>query len=228
MLYEVVLQQRYFNQICINRWNYVGEGVPAAISPSLALLNAMGFIPDGGVYPTPSVFSRLRGLQMNVLTYLQVSARAIYDELDFFDTPFVQPAVGDFPNEGLAPFNAVGFFTNRVNQSIGRGYKRFAGVPEQFIGSGGVLVDTYLTAANQLAAEMSAVLTYDDSGNTLSFSPAIVQKEKYAVVGSDPVRYAYRYYTSPTTQTAHTVTGINWTPYPTVRSQTSRQYGRGQ
>jgi hypothetical protein len=227
MLYEVVLQQRYFNQICINRWNYVGTGTPAAISMSLALLSAMGMIPDDGIFPSGTILDQMRAVQSTSLVYLQVSARAIYDVEDFYETPFVQPQTGEAGGEASPPFLASALFTNRVRQDIGRGFKRFAGLTESNVSAGGVLDSGMVAALNVLGGLMSDVITYDDEGNTLSFAPVVVQKEKY-LSHSDPDRYAYRYYVSEATQDDHIASGINWSAYDTARSQTSRQYGRGQ
>jgi hypothetical protein len=54
-LYEVVLEQRYYNQQVVNRWNYVGSGTPASVTGSFALLSALGFI------STTNLFNAQRG-----------------------------------------------------------------------------------------------------------------------------------------------------------------------
>ena len=85
-------------------------------------------------------------------------------------------------------------------------------------------------------AQGSYALDFNDSagGNSLAFVPAVVKKQKYQTnVGSeDPPRYAYRYIPTDdggeSAQLDDTATGIIWDWYPQVRSQVSRQYGRGR
>ena len=69
---------------------------------------------------------------------------------------------------------------------------------------------------------------YDDEGNTLTFTPIVCKKQKYAVPDSDPVRYAYRYFPTEAEQMDEIAEGVTWQAYTQTRSQTSRQYGRGQ
>jgi hypothetical protein len=75
---------------------------------------------------------------------------------------------------------------------------------------------------------MGAIITYDDEGNTISFAPAIVGKEKYTPDPLKPDRYAYRYYPTLAEQMEHVAQGFNWDVYNQVRTQVSRQYGRGR
>jgi hypothetical protein len=77
---------------------------------------------------------------------------------------------------------------------------------------------------------LGATLNYDDEGNTITYQPAIVAKQRYEVDG-DPNRIAYRYYPpeegGEAEQLLNTATGIAWETVPTVRTQRSRQYGVG-
>lgn len=226
MLLEVTVRQTLFEQICINRLHYVGSGTPAAVTLSFALIDALGFIPSVGVYPADRLFAQWRGNVSSALRFDSVDARAIYDDADFYERPFVAATMGQMTGEATAPFLAYGFRTNRVLQSIGRGTRRLAGVVEAQVDAGGALASGMLTALQLVAEEMSDVQTYDDEGNTLTFTPVVVQKERYQS-NEDPVRFAYRYYASEAVQTAHTAFGVNWEVYPDVRSQVSRQKGRG-
>lgn len=226
MLYEVVLRQEYYSQTIINRFNYVGAGVPAAVSGSFALIAALGFIPDNSIYPAAGFFNILRGQLATTLRFVSVDARAIYDVVDFYERPFVSNLFGVRAGEPMAPFMSYGFRTNRVRQDIGRGTKRFAGTVETQVGAGGNIETGMVSQLQELADVMSDVLTYDDEGNTLTFSPCIVKKEKYHPPTS-PTNWAYRYWANEATQMADVALGIAWDPYITVRSQTSRQYGRG-
>jgi hypothetical protein len=226
-LMEITLFQTYFNQKCVNRWNYVASGSPAAVTLSFALASAMGFLPVSTDMADGTVGGALQLIQIANVVFNSVLARAVYVDDDFYDSPFISGTAGlvSGASEGLSPLNAYGFFSSRVKQSIGRGYKRFVGVPETATNTGGLMTSGILGQMTTLGGLMGDTLTYDDEGTTLSFVPCIVQKEKYVVTESG--KDAYKYYASQATQLVHTAQGIGWSPYENVRSQTSRQYGRG-
>lgn len=227
-LMEVVVQSVYYNQLIINRFNYVATGTPAGSTLSLLLLRAMGFIPDNGVFPGDTVFAAIRNMQPATVSYRQVLARNVYSETDFWENPYPVPPTGGATAEGLSPAVAYGFRTNRVRYDIGRGYKRFVGVTEGASGPGGVFTSGTLALMATLANRMSVTLNIEDSGNNVSFAPAVVKKERYIVPDTDPVRHAYRYYESEAEQLANTAVGFVWQNYTQSRTQTSRQYGRGE
>lgn len=225
-LYEVVLEQQYYNQQVVNRWNYVGSGTPASVTGSFALLSALGFISTTDLLPDSTVGGEIQRLQVGQVTFVQATARAIYIDADFYGNPFFSGTVGQtsISGEGLSPTSAFGFRSSRVVQSIGRGFKRFVGVSEGAVDGGGVMSSAALTQMGQLVTAMNAALTYDDEGNTLTFTPCIAQKEKYTTpLGND----AYRYYPTEILQAPHNAVGIRWEAYTTQRTQNSRQYGKG-
>lgn len=230
MLFELTLFTQYAGQSCVNRWNYISTGTPAVASLSYALLYAFGAIPDPAIntqFRTGSVMEYIQELVSNGVTFVASSAKAIYDVEDFYEIPYVPARTGDNSgSQGSSPVLAFGFRTNRVRQDIRRATKRFVGVYEGAIGTGGVIESGAAGVMATLADRMSAILTYDDEGNTLSFAPCVVAKQQYTPAGSDVP--AYRYYPSLVTQMEHVGTGVLWQPYAQVRSQTSRQYGRGQ
>lgn len=227
-LMEVTLNTTYFNQKCVNRWNYVASGTPAAVTYSFALISIMGFLPTTTTLTADTIGGLLQALTSPGLFFNSIIARSVYIDDDFYDSPFLADTHGLSASSGesVSPMTSFGFFSSRVKQSINRGYKRFAGLMEGDITNGGLLTSTRLTAQQALAEAMSETLTYTDEGNSLSFVPCVVQKEKYPVPDSDTE--AYRYYPDPAEQLAHTAQGISWTSYESVRSQVSRQYGRGQ
>ncbi len=225
-LYEVVLEQRYNNQQCINRWNYVGTGTPAAAQPAFALLSALGFIGLGTTLPTATVGRAIQLMQNPQVTFVQASARAIFVDEDFYDNPFLAGTVGVNPAGGNPLFSqaAFGFRTNRVKQSIGRGYKRFVGVSEAMLFDYSVFTATEQANMTVLANAMSDTLTYDDEGNTLTFTPAVAQKFMYT---TPPAKKAYKYYASEALQAPHNAIGVNWSIYEASTTQNSRKVGRG-
>ena len=232
MIYEVTLETEYYNQICINRWNYRMTGTPAAVQGSFALLDAMGWTRPSvaNVFPNDTLAGVIQGLVTNNVIFRMAVARALYSVTDFYEVPFVGPPVGEDADQALSPAMAYGFYTSRTRTDVRRATKRFPGCSTFRVGDGGVLTANGQTWVNGVAAAMSATLTYTDEGNSLSFAPVVCGKERYNVETklADPQGTAYRYYATLSAQNAHTADSVIWTPYNTVRTQTSRQYGKGR
>lgn len=220
-VYEVVLRQRYYNQETVNRWNYILTGTPAAVTGAFGLISAMGAIS----LSVGTLIAALRALQSDQVDFVDIEARNIYSTTDFYTRPFATSTNGQQSGEGMSPIQAYGFRTSRVRTDVRRGTKRFAGVSESLITSGGLLTETGLTAANALKDKMDDALSYDDEGNTLTYTPCVCGKEAYTTPSG---KTAYRYYGTEASQLAHTASGVLWETYDTVRSQVSRQYGRGR
>lgn len=231
---EVMLQQTYQGQICINRWNYISNGTPAAATLSFLLIRALGAIYDEAAvppaYPPTKMMRKIAILQNAGVAFDIISARDVYSVTDFYETPFVQPLVGTQAGEGMSPVMAAGFRTTRVRTDVRRATKRFVGVPETLVGIGGIWIASAQTGGlKDVADAMTAVLSEDDEGNTVTFTPAVCGKEKYWPSGTPDVgNPAYRYWPTESAQMLHTAAGIKWDFYTQVRSQVSRQYGRGR
>lgn len=225
---EVVLQQSYAGQECINRWNYLAQGTPAAVSFSFALVSAFGAIYDTVAYPTGTILNRMSALQVAGVQNEFIAAKDVYSITDFYETPFVPAYPGVAGGEGLTPVVAYGFRTNRVRSDIRRGTKRFVGVSETNQNTGGTFTSGAITQLETLGTVLSDNLEYDDEGNTLTFIPIVVSKEQYVPDPLRPERVAYRYYGTETEQLEHIAQGVVWSHYDQARSQTSRQYGRGR
>lgn len=225
-LYEVVLEESYAGQQCINRWNYVGSGTPAAVQPSFALLSALGFLAVSTTFVADTVAGGIQLLQNPSVIFVQATARAVFVDEDFYGNGFLANTFGLYAGVGqpMTPINAYGFRSSRVKQSIGRGYKRFVGMSEGTVEDVGNISSAALTKMTTLAGLMSDTITYDDEGTTLTFTPCIAQKEKYT---TDSGKFAYKYYATETEQAPHLAQGIEWETYTNTRSQTSRQFGRG-
>lgn len=227
MIYEITLETRYFDQQCINRWNYLSTGTPTGVKGSEALVAAMGFIPSGGFFTSGTIADQLQGISNADVTFVSVLSKAIREApLDFYDNAFPSGVVGTAGGTGsMSPVIAYGFRTNRTRQDVSRATKRFVGANESQVGAGGVIDSGLLTALDNLASLMSATLSYTDGGNSLTFAPVVCSKYMYT---APPAKKAYRYYPTIATQLEHTAQGISWNAYRTVRSQVSRQYGHGQ
>jgi len=224
--YEVVLRGSYAGQEVINRWNYTIAGTLASVTGSFALASAFGTIPDVITgFPSDGLFQAIRNIQAASTEYIELVVKEIWDEEDFYTNPFDTGTLGSVSGAGAPGVDAIGFRTNRVTRAIRRGTKRFVGVPQGWIGDTGSLTGG-ATQIAALATLMAANITYDDEGNTITFTPAVAGKEKYHPA-SNPTGWAYKYYGSWALQSPHVAQGFLWQPYDNVRSQTSRQLGRG-
>lgn len=224
---EAVLSQTYQGQQVINRWYYVSSGTPAAVSLSFALCSAMGLLEAAGsplTFPAGTIGVALQALQHTDVTFVSTAVRDLYSDTDFYESPYPAGVVGTAGGTAATPALAYGFQTNRVRQSVRRGAKRITGVSEDAMGTGGVLVAPFVVPVQTLADRMSATLTYDDEGNTLTFVPAVLAFDMYTTPPAPP---AYRKYPTEAEQLLHTAQGVLWTPKTFVRTQLSRQYGRG-
>lgn len=226
MLFEITAGYTLNGVRCLNRWNYLGSGTPAAVTPSYALADAFGGVSVDDLPPANTVMSALRTLLSTAVAFDDITVNNIYDLDDFYSTPM--PYNGVTTGNFLSPMTAYGFRTSRVTRAIGRGMKRFAGVSVGAIGNGGAIIGTGMTNAVALATRMGATLSYNDEGNTLTFVPVVVKKQEYTPDPAKPERKAYRYYPTLEAQLEHIAQGFVWEVYPTVRGQQSRQYGNGQ
>lgn len=227
-LMEVTLSQLFIGQEIINRWNYLASGTPAAVSFSFALISAMGAIPDAGVYPPTGIIMRIRNLQDSGVSFEQIAVKDVYSVTDFYTTTFVPSLAGAVSGVSPSPTLAFGFRTNRTRLDVRRGTKRFVGVPAAAFDNDNNFNLTNRDAMDLLAQAMSAVLTYDDEGNTLTFTPVIAGKEKYSPSGDPSGPFAYRYYPTFSEQSDHLMSSIIWDRYNSPRTQVSRQVGRGR
>ena len=223
-IYEVTLMQEFRGVQTINRFNYILSGVPAAVTGSYALIEALGYANSSTQTPL-TVLGHLQACQHEEVEFVNIVAKNLYSVTDFYETPFLPGTVGTIGSvDALPPFVSFGFKTNRVRSDVARGTKRFIGLNETWV-NGGTLVESALTALNTLSGAMSATLTYNDEGNTLTYTPAVCGKELYTTPKNTQ---AYRYYATEVEQLEHTASGVLWQAYTTARSQTSRQFGRGQ
>lgn len=232
-LFEVVVEGRYKDQQIINRWNYLSSGTPAAVSLSFALAWAFGAIWDTTAVPPGyapnSVFPWLRGAVHTSFTFIQATTLDVYSPTDFYQVPLLTNNAGQTGGEGGSPALAYKLRTNVVRRDIRRGQKAIRGVSETMIGDGGIITGTFAPQLNGLAAAMSDVLEYNDEGNTITFTPVVVGKQRYnpATGLPDADGSAYRYYPTFAEQADHLAQGVVWGYVDNVRTQRSSQYGNG-
>lgn len=223
--YELVLFMTFFGQRCINVFNFTMTGTPAVVSGAYGLLYAFGVIPDSGLFPAGSIFAQLRNIQSSAVQYNQARVKNPYDPTDFTAVPFAAGVSGAASGEALSPTLAYSFSSSQVRSDIRAGQKRFVGVPEAQVNSGGTIVGALLPTLQELADTMAEPITYDDEGNTLTYNLVVAQK--YNDLEADPpIKNAY--WPTKSQQLAHLASGGAWTPRPYVSTQTSRQYGHGR
>jgi hypothetical protein len=227
-LLECVMVGEIAGQETVNRWNYLFSGTAATNGFSFGLANAMGFILSGSplVPPPGTIFFEIIAAISAGWSASEVIIRDVYNPLDFVDIPYIPlyPATnGGTPV--LSPFTSYGFKTNRTRLDIRRGTKRLAGVTAADVDDDGVVNSTQLARLVTLAGYMSDTLSFVDGGNTANYEPCIVQKE--VTVDTDGKKHVHYYGTLAAQVPDHVMTGVTWTPYPDVRSQVSRQYGKG-
>lgn len=231
---EVTVQGTYFNQQCLNVFNYVYDGVesdPGGLS--LSLLSGMGWSEWNSTdseYPASSMAAQWHAIASASYTFEIVTVRNVYSLYDFTEWLFPfggASAVGQSGGEAMSPVSCYGFQSSKVRSDIKRGARRIVGVSELNVGSGGVLTPTGAAIANDLAVAFSLSLPAG-LGN---FVPAIVKKKKEPVLnpdGTESGRFKYVYYPTPAEQIVNVAAPVTYRAVNTVRTQTSRQYGRGR
>lgn len=148
-----------------------------------------------------------------------IRATNVYDPTDFFESTGV--FVGTPAGEVMPRF--VSFNFESVRLSVGRhmrARKAIPFVPEGSVTNGSPSAGALTSLAN-LGAGMSE--EFEDPDNTnATYIPILVHKQKYAVPGSDPVRFAYEYYDTEEDQLLH-INTITAYAAATVSSQNSRK-----
>lgn len=224
-LYELALIGNYNGQVeVVNRWNYRGDVNGVAGGDAAALVKAMGLVPTAGTFPVSTIGASIQAIANTIVSWTQCLCRNVYDPTDFIDLPYSPVVQGTSTGECLSPINAFGFRSNRTRLDIGRGYKRFPGVSEAASGGGGLIVSATLSSLDTLAGQMGEVITFTDGTLTDSFTPVVVQKFKLVRAGRKDV---YKYWETEAEQLSHLAVGVTWEAYRSIRSQVSRQYGRG-
>lgn len=224
-LYELTITQEYFGQVALNRWNFFTDSTPAGGTLPQLLVEAFGALPENGVYPGDTPFDYMRAVQSEEVRYVSIECFDVYDPTAFYNTPFEAGLNGIVAGNPYSPTQAFGFRSSRSRRDIRRGFKRFVGVTGGSVQAGGVIDTGVLDKLQDLGTAMSGALSIDDDGNTVVFQPCVVAKEKYTPTGKNTT--AYRYYADSATQFQNIATSIVWEPYTQVRTQNSRQYGRG-
>lgn len=226
-LYEIMLEQRYAGQQIINRWNYVSDAIPSGQSGALLALVGMGFTPFTDIDPffDGSVAFQLQEIQVPTVLFVQAIARNLYSVTDFQTYAFPPNTTGGAPaGDGESPVLAYGFASDRTRADIRRAQKRFAGVGASAVDSLGVIDPAALANVQLLGDAMGDINIVPYGGGTVSFTPHVFGRESYTTPSG---KTAYKYYDTEAEQLDHIARINEFNAKPEVRTQVSRQYGRG-
>ena len=227
-LYEITLEQQYYGQQIINRWNYVSGSIPEGVSGAFKALVGMGACPDTDIDPfgEETVFGLLKTYQNTQTHWVQAIARNIYSVTDFFTYAFPPDTNGgDASGDPAPPVIAMGFTSDRTRSDIRRAQKRFVGLTENDIGAGGVWATGVAVLLQTIGDAMGDVNVVPAGVTTVIFTPHVFGREKYVVEESG--KDAYRYYETEEEQLDHIALITAFDLKDQVRTQTTRQYGRG-
>lgn len=231
---EVTVQGRLFNQETMNVFNYHYDGV-ASDPGGLAslLLNGLGWPlwdVGSGSYPDTSVAEAWRLAVNGQFTFELITVRNVYSRTDFVEWLFPiagAARTGAEGGEATSPALTYAFKSSKALADIKRGARRIAGASEPRIEAGGVISVAGLALLNELASTFSSALpAFGDQ-----FVSCICKKEKLPVLNPDGTpkgRFKYEYFTDIEEQLDNTAFPISWGAVSTIRTQTSRQYGRGR
>lgn len=224
---EGILTGSLANQLIVNRFHYIGAGDTGPVTPSFCLLAALGFIaptPPATAFETGSFALSLQDNVCDDYIFKAFYVRNLYDVTDFVEQAYPATVTGTKTTEVESPVMALGLTGSRVRTDIKRASKRFAGIPDNLTDNLGILNSTGLAVGNAWADKLSDVLTYSVGGASYTLTPAVLGLQAYTTPSG---KTAYRPFSTESAQLDHVATGFTFTPMSTLRSQTSRQVGRG-
>lgn len=224
-IYEVLVRQSYFDQEVLNRFHYISDDVVPVPTASVLAESIGANSLSGGNFTDTTLMGKLQDMQNALLSYLEVQVLNLYSDTDFFTVAYNPAPVGvGTGGDAMSPAAAYGAVSNRVTRSIRRGHKRFAGLVEEAVGAGGVLTSGGLTALSNLCAVMTANSVVTIGLDTWTFQPAVLAFQEYTTPRGHK---AYKPWPTLGEQLDHAAKGVSWSPMATMRTQRSRQYGRG-
>ena len=226
-LYEITLEQEYAGQQVINRWNYLSGAIPDGVSGAFKALVGMGFTPDTDIeaFGPDTIAGKLKPSQNSGVSFVQAIAKNLYSVTDFYTYAFPPGTNGTGGTDGESPTMAIGYTSDRTRSDIRRAQKRFAGVGEGLLGQAGKWETSVVAALQALGDTMADINVVPAGVGSVQFTPYVFGREKYHPTGK--TTWAYRYYATEEEQMEHIALITAWTLKPEVRTQTSRQYGRG-
>jgi hypothetical protein len=226
-MYRVTLEGNYSGQQTINTFDMLSGAVPSGENGALLVLAGMGFAPYTGLTPfgVDTFAGKLSLAQTVQAFFIQAVCRNLYSNTDFYTFAFAPDTHGQRTGQGMSPVLAAGFTTDRTRLDIRRGQKRFVGVSESDVDAAGYLNSDGQTVWNAVGNTMDNITVVPVGAGTFTFTPYVFQKQK--VERGTPLKTHYDEWATEAEALEH-IAKINvWTLKPTVRSQVSRQFGRG-
>jgi hypothetical protein len=226
-MYTVTLEANYLGQQIINSWDFVSGTVPSGQLGSLLVLAGWGLAPFDTIelFGEDTVASKFALAQAGSVVYVQAICKNLYSNTDFYTFAFDAATHGQRSGQGLSPVSAAGFSTDRTVANIRRGQKRFVGVVEGDVDDGGVINADGRTVWENVGGAMENVTVVPVGAGTFTFTPYVFSKHR--VVDPDTGRVSYEAWPDEATAMEHIARINQWNLKPQVRSQVSRQYGRG-
>jgi len=226
-LYEITLEQQYFGQQIINRWNYQSGAAPEGVSGAFKAVVGMGAAPDTDIEPfgPDTILGKLKDAQSTSVQFVQMIAKNLYSVTDFFTYAFPPNTTGNNAgSDPLSPTQAFGFTSDRTRSDIRRAQKRFVGLSESQVVAGGVIESATAAALQELGDTMADINAVPAGVGAMLFTPYVFGREEYTTPSG---KSAYKYYATEAEQLEHIALITAWTLKTQTRTQTSRQYGRG-
>lgn len=230
-LYEITAIGKYQGQQVVNRLTHVTDIDDPTVVSAFTYAQALGIDPGDTSAPSPdTVLDSLLLCQGSSYQMESLFFRNLFSVIDFYT--FVPSGAGwagqqSWTGAVLPSFVSQKFKTNRVRTDIRAGTLSLTPPNEASVNDVGTITGTHLDLMATLVQYLNEPPSYTAGPVTVNFRPSILQKEKYAVPDTDPVRYAYRYYEDKDDQLEHTAIGVTWSLVPTVTTQTSRKVGKG-
>jgi hypothetical protein len=226
-MYRVTLEGNYSGQQTINTFDMLSGDVPSGENGALLVLAGMGLAPYTGIdiFDDGTFAAALSLAQTVEAFYVQAVCKNLYSNTDFYTFAFPAGTHGQRTGQGMSPVLAAGFTSDRTRLDIRRGQKRFVGVSESDSDAAGYLNSGGLTIWEDVGDAMDNVTVVPVGVGSFTFTPYVFSKER--VVDPDTGKVTYEEWETEAEALDH-IAKINvWTLKPTVRSQVSRQFGRG-
>lgn len=226
-----ILGQRQ-GQLVVNRLNFTSNNETVETANANGMLQALGYQPGTVVEPAEESFlAAFLAAQTTAYQIDEILVRNLWSVTDFITQPVSgggwQGTITVAAGDALPTFVAAKLRTNRVRTDVRRGTLALTGGTEEQVEGLDVWTSGYMTLLSAVATALNTPPTFTSGGASTQFLPSIFKKERYVVPDSDPVRFAYRYYTDFALFQANIASPVTWSAVERVTSQVSRKIGRG-
>jgi hypothetical protein len=230
--FEATILGQKNSQLVVNRLNFTSNNETVETANANGLLQALGYQPGTPVEPLDESFlARLLAAQTVAYQIDEIIVRNLWSVTDFITQPVSDSGwagtIAVPAGDAIPTFVAAKLRTNRVRTDVRRGTLSLTGGTEEQTEGADVWTSGYMTLLTAVATALNAPPTFTSGGASTQFLPSVFKKERYIVPDSDPVRFAYRYYTDFALFQANIASPVTWSAVERVTSQVSRKIGRG-